>query len=130
MSAISGVTNADVKAVMTAPKAAPMMTATASLTTFPRMTKSRNSLSTAGSLPRGYARASYGRGGHPPLPRRGPEGVAQQVRVGRSPAGDQARALPVLLRRVSDGLRLHPGDPEREGLGAGRDGVRVGTDLP
>src|SRR4051812_42117081 len=45
IAAISGVTNDATNAVMTAPKAAPITTATASSTTLPRRTKSRNSLS-------------------------------------------------------------------------------------
>ena len=70
---ISGVMKAAVNAVMTAPNAAPMMTATASSTTLPRMTKSRNSLSTCPSLPLvGMLAGFYGRGRFPPLPRRGP----------------------------------------------------------
>src|SRR5215210_8672285 len=44
IAAISGVTNDDTNAVTTAPNAAPMTTATASSTTLPRRTKSRNSL--------------------------------------------------------------------------------------
>src|SRR3712207_873711 len=43
---MSGVMKEDTKAVTTAPNAAPMTTATASSTTLPRSTKSRNSLST------------------------------------------------------------------------------------
>ena len=67
-------------------------------------------------LPQSYAapqshalayRASHDRS-PPALPRRDPEGLAQQVRVGRAAAGDQARPLPVLLRRLSDRLRVHP----------------------
>src|SRR3954454_15774751 len=45
IAAISGVTNEATKAVTRAPNAAPMTTATASSTTLPRRTKSRNSLS-------------------------------------------------------------------------------------
>src|SRR3712207_6032597 len=42
---MSGVTKSATNAVTTAPNAAPMTTATARSTTFPRSTKSRNSLS-------------------------------------------------------------------------------------
>src|SRR3954451_2404251 len=45
IAAISGVTNDATNAVTTAPNAAPITTATASSTTLPRRTKSRNSLS-------------------------------------------------------------------------------------
>ena len=44
MAAISGVRMSATKAVITAPKAAPMTTATARSTTLPRMMKSRNPL--------------------------------------------------------------------------------------
>ena len=45
IAAISGVMNEATNAVTRAPNAAPMTTAMASSTTFPRSTKSRNSLS-------------------------------------------------------------------------------------
>ena len=66
------------------------------------------------------------RAGHerspPALPRRDPEGLAQQVRVGRATAGDQVRSLPLLVRRLSDRLRVHPADAGGGRRPARRDG--------
>src|SRR5918992_3949398 len=130
ISAISGVTKLATKPVTTAPNAAPTTTATARSTTLPRRMKSRNSLSTPLLLARGYPRPFDGLRGDPALLRRGPQGLAQPLRVGRAAAGDQARPLPVLLRRLSDRLRLHPRDADGEGLGARRDGLRVRAHVP
>ena len=92
MAAISGVTMFSTSDATTAPNAAPMTTATARSTTFPLRMKSRNPLSMCAE----DTLLADGRRRTPLRHDRDPEGVPQQVRVGRGAAGDQARSLPVL----------------------------------
>ena len=113
IAAISGVMNEATNEVTRAPNAAPMTTATASSTTFPRRMKSRNSLS-MGEFSQPWTSPA------PPLHDRDPQGVAQQVQVGPGAAGDQAQSLPVLERRLSHRLRVHHRHARRGWRGARR----------
>src|SRR4051794_13071855 len=64
------------------------------------------------------------------LHRRDPEGKPQQVRVRPRDGLDQARPFPVLVGRLSNGLRLRPGHALARRRSAGRHGARVRADLP
>src|SRR5688500_14347247 len=116
------------KDVTTAPNAAPRITATARSTTLPRSRNSRNSLIMS-VPPGGYARAADDQRARP-LPGRDPQGIAQQVHLGRGAGRHQARPLPLLLGGLSHRLWLHSADLLAEGNAAGRDGLRLGADLP
>src|SRR4051795_529619 len=68
--------------------------------------------------------------GRPALPRGDPQGLAQQVRVGRRAPGDQARPIPVLVRGLSHRLRIHSRHVRRGRRSARRHGVCQRADVP
>src|SRR6478672_11971681 len=137
MAAISGVTMSATSALMTAPNAAPITTATARSTRLPRRMKSRNSVTRLllfcmgvlsgrdGSIIRTASRTiTLGPDGPVPLLRRhGGLGAERAAGPARGAAAPRRRRDPVRLR----GGDAAPADPQR---GAARGLPRVPHALP